>query len=76
MLIASLVPGASYTSGTFTIPLSALARNSGLTITATDSVEKLLYALLQIMSVKTIARTDRDAHTGQRGSRSELAFIY
>ena len=77
MLIASLVPGASYTSGTFTIPLSALTTSSGLTITASDSVEKLVYALLQTMSVKAIAGTLTQVNAGvEVSSRSSTSSVW
>lgn len=77
MLIANLVPGASYSAGVFSIPLSSLATSSGLTITASDSVEKLVYALLQTMSVKALAGTLTQVNCGcEVSSRSSTQSVY
>jgi hypothetical protein len=49
MKIATLLPGATYSSSSFTIPFTAI--NSILTtqITAEDSFEKLLFGLLEVV---------------------------
>ena len=55
--IASVIPGASYASGTFTIPVSALNNLLSSQFTASDSLEKLTYALLEIVHQGQIAGT-------------------
>jgi hypothetical protein len=49
MKVSSLVPGASYSSGTFSIPYSAINAILTTPITSEDSVEKLLFGLLEVV---------------------------
>ena len=77
MLIASLIPGASYSAGVYSLPTTALATASGLTITASDSVEKLYYALLQILNVKGVAGTLTQVNAGvEASSRSSTTSVW
>lgn len=57
VLTATLIPGASYASGTFTIPWTALNTILPASITAADNIEKLIYALLQVVYTKQTAAT-------------------
>ncbi len=50
--IASIIPGASYSLGTFSIPVSALTTASGLSIPSADRFEYLLYGLLASLKTK------------------------
>ena len=52
--IATVIPGASYASGTFSIPWTALNAILSNDVTAVDNFEKLLYALLQCVNEKQI----------------------
>jgi uncharacterized protein (DUF2384 family) len=49
MKVSTLIPGASYSSGSFTIPFSAINAILTTPITAEDSVEKLLFGLLEVV---------------------------
>lgn len=47
--IESLIPGASFSSNVFTIPVSALNAKLANDISGSNSAEKLYYALLQLL---------------------------
>jgi hypothetical protein len=49
MKIATLIPGASYSSGSFSIPFTAINAILTTPITSEDSVEKLLFGLLEVV---------------------------
>jgi uncharacterized protein (DUF2384 family) len=49
MKVSTLIPGASYASSSFTIPFSAINAILTTPITAEDSVEKLLFGLLEVV---------------------------
>jgi len=57
MPIATFLPGATYSSSTFTIPWSALNAVLATDITAADDSAKLLYALAQCLYEKQQAGT-------------------
>lgn len=57
LAIASFLPGASYASGTFTIPWTAINGVLATDITAADDTAKLLYALMQCLHEKQVAGT-------------------
>jgi hypothetical protein len=50
--IATIVPGASYASGVYTIPVTALNSAMLRSFTANGSFEQLAYALLEILYEK------------------------
>jgi hypothetical protein len=52
MLIANLIPGCTYASGVFTIPVTALNNILLNDVTAKDSAELLVYSLLQAIYEK------------------------
>jgi hypothetical protein len=58
MLIGTLIPGATYSSGTFSIPISSLNSilSSDWTVTG-DSAERLYFALLECLRIKCLAGT-------------------
>lgn len=66
--IATLLPGCSYSSGTFSIPVSALNSVLSTDMTASDSAEKLIYGLLECLQEKQLAGT-----LSQRGAAVEVA---
>jgi hypothetical protein len=49
MQISTLLPGASYSSGSFVIPFSAINAILTTPITSEDSFEKLLFGLLEVV---------------------------
>jgi hypothetical protein len=49
MQIATRIPGASYSSGSFVIPFSAMNALLTTTMTSENSVEKLLFGLLEVI---------------------------
>jgi hypothetical protein len=55
--IATMIPGATYASSTFTIPWSAIAAITTVDATASDSFEKLVHALLMALFEKQNAGT-------------------
>lgn len=57
MPIATLIPGATYSSSSFTIPWSALNSILTTSVTAADDSAKLMYALAQVLYLKQQAGT-------------------
>jgi hypothetical protein len=49
MKVSTVIPGASYASSTFSIPFSAINAILTTPITSEDSVEKLLFGLLEVV---------------------------
>lgn len=73
MLISALIPGASYASGTFTIPwtsVNALITNQ---IVAADSAERLILALAQIIDAKQKAGTLQQYNFGAEVSSKSIS---
>lgn len=66
--IATLIPGASYSSGTFSIPVSAMNNILSTDMTASDSAEKLIYGLLECCQEKQLLGS-----LTQRGAAVEVA---
>ena len=68
MLTATFIPSATYASGAFTLSWTninaALVAAGGTAITASDSVERLLFALLQLLQLKQANGTVTDILSG------------
>jgi len=74
MPIATLIPGASYSSGTYTIPISAL--NTALTndwTSSSDDASRLIYCLLQILEDAGTAGTVTQQNCSCEVSSSSVA---
>ena len=76
MLTATFIPSATYTSGTFSISWTnlnaAIVAAGGTSITAADSVERLLYALLQLVQLKQVNGTITDINSGVKISNAGI----
>lgn len=66
--IGTLIPGCTYSSGTFSIPVSALNNVLSTDMTASDSAEKLIYGLLECLQEKQLLGS-----LTQRGAAVEVA---
>jgi hypothetical protein len=73
VLVASMIPGASYTSATFTIPWSALTALTTVDATPIDSFERLLHTLLTIVHEKCTANTITQVSCGVEVASKSLS---
>ncbi|KAG5176400.1 hypothetical protein JKP88DRAFT_282763 [Tribonema minus] len=74
MLIATALPGASFTAGAFTIPVTAL--NSGMTnppVNSMDSFERLVHSLLTVVYQKGLAGTLSQVNCGAEVCSASLS---
>lgn len=62
--IASMIPGASYAAGTFSIPWSAITAITTSDTAAVDSYERLLHALIMVLFEKQTAGTATQVNCG------------
>ena len=77
VLLSTIIPGASYAAGSFSLPWTALNTAAGTTTTATDSFERLLFALIQIVFVKGQAGTFNQTNLGcEVSSLSESVGVW
>jgi hypothetical protein len=73
MLISAAIPGASYASGVYTIPISALNTILTQDINSMDSFERLVFALLQVIYEKQTAGTFAQPTCGVEISSTSLS---
>lgn len=74
MLIATAIPGCTYSASTFTIPWSALNSSTTVDTTAADSFERLLHNLLTILFEKQNAATITQVNCGVEISSTSLSL--
>ena len=69
--IATLLPGCSYASGTFTVPVSALD------MTASDSAEKLIYGLLEsLQELQTVGTLSQRSAAVEISNKSVQSSVW
>jgi hypothetical protein len=78
--VATLLPGCSYASGTFTVPVSALNAALINDMTASDSAEKLIYGLLEslqeLQTVGTLSQRSAAVDISNKAYRAVLGRNY
>lgn len=76
MLLSTLIPSTTYSSGTYSLSWtninSALTAAGGSTISAGDSAERLIYALLQLIQLRQNNGTLTDPLIGMKVSNSGI----
>jgi hypothetical protein len=75
--IATLLPGCSYASGTFTVPVSALNAALINDMTASDSAEKLIYGLLEsLQELQTVGTLSQRSAAVEISNKSVQSSVW